>query len=130
MPPCTYLGDELGSNQAFGNKQLKDVGFKQLSQDIFLKEGNGHKGTIGTKNSGGNQGMDMGIPIEKISRCSNREDAAKKNSFLQFGHRTRAKPFLRIPQSRYFSTTRAVTGRQAPQCFSKRRSYSPTKRSK
>ena len=27
-------------------------------------------------------------------------------------------------------TTRAMTGRQAPQCFSKRRSYSPTKRSK
>src|SRR3990172_1400594 len=53
-----------------------------------------------------------------------------KNSFLQFGHRTRAKPFFRIPQSRYFSTTRAMTGRQAPQCFSKRRSYSPTKRSK
>ncbi len=43
-----------------------------------------------------------------------------KNSFLQFGHRMRAKPFFRMPQSRYFSTTREMTARHLPQCFSKR----------
>jgi hypothetical protein len=42
-----------------------------------LKEGNSHKRTIGTKNSGGNQGMNVRIPVEKISRCSNRENAGR-----------------------------------------------------
>ena len=81
MPLGPHLGDEFASDEPFADKQLKNIGFKQLSEHIFLKKRNRHKGTIGTKNSGGNQGMDVRIPVEKIPRCSNREDAGRQEFF-------------------------------------------------
>jgi hypothetical protein len=42
------------------------------------------------------------------------QENANKNSFLQLGQRMRAKPFLSIPQSRYFSTVGEITERHVP----------------
>jgi len=63
--PCAHLGDEFGSNEAFGNEQFKDVGFKQLSQHIFLKEGNSDKGTIDVSNrrSGKSSSWNFNLPL-------------------------------------------------------------------
>ena len=42
------------------------------------------------------------------------QENASRYSSLQVGQRMRANPFFRIPQSRYFPTTRAMTGRHLP----------------
>jgi len=57
------------------------MGFKQLAENIFGKQRSGDKGSVSMKSSGGNQCMNMGIPVEKISCCSNRKDARRQSSF-------------------------------------------------
>ena len=81
VSPCPHLGDQFASDEALGYKKLKNVGFKQLSEHILLEESNRDKGAIGTKDSGSNQGMDVRIPVQKISCCGDREDAGR-NEFL------------------------------------------------
>jgi|GEM_PF-6704979 len=80
VSPTAHLCDQVATDQFFGNQQFVNMSFKQLAQNIFSYQSGSNKRSVRAKTSRRNQCMNVGIPVQKITRCCNRKDACRQRS--------------------------------------------------